>query len=186
MLLKGLAVIGLLVTSSTALAQDKRIDLSWEWELPVRWAEYDSSGAFYELRTISDPEKFPGSISARRATIRRDQLEVIFVVHNQSDRYTCFFVNGDKDTVHLDDDFGNEYKGATLILNDGQDAKLAPNQRKNFKLRMPAPSPDALSANFHFGFLHAVMEHNSGQCPDPQINSYFQHKLNVDVSSWRN
>lgn len=180
----GIMILMALWASTAAMAENKRIDVHWEWELPVRWAEYDNSGEFRELQSKKEPENFPATITARRITIQRDQLEIIFVIHNQSDSYSCFFVNGDKDTVHLDDDFGNEYKGSTLIMNDGQDTKLAPNQRKNFKLRMPAPSSDALSANFHFGFLHAVMEQNAAQCPGPQIDTYFQHKLNVDVSDW--
>jgi hypothetical protein len=135
--------------------------------------------------TISDPNS-ETLFKFRRVQFIRGFLKFEVMAHNlHKTRYQCLFITATKDTIHMDDQFGHQYSGATVTFEGDLDNKLALNQIKLFTISIPAPREDVGSVNLHFG-LFSRKGSDKSKCHNPLGNrGYNFHKLNWDVSRIR-
>ena len=99
--------------------------------------------------------------------------------------YLCYLINTNKESILMDDEFGDEYKGAVLRKKSGQDNKLSPNQRKLITLIIDAPNEDVSLVNLHLGLRYYRIQNGSEQCKTTETIEFDIHKLDWDISALR-
>jgi hypothetical protein len=121
----------------------------------------------------------------QKVQLIRDTLKFELIANNMhKEAYQCIFVATTEKSVHMDDEFGNEYKGATVIF-QGDSNKLALNQVKKFTISIPAPKKDVRLVNLHFGLYSRGILSN-WNCDKPLVDEKYNfHQLNWDVSKLR-
>ena len=150
---------GLLSASSIAIAGS----LDWSWELESR---------HYGRKAVVEVE-----------SVQKSGNRMVFdvLIRHTAGGYACFYVNANANSVLMDDDRGNEYYGAELTINQGQNNKLAPNQRKAMTISIPAPKDGVENVNVHFGFKITNIN-SDDNCRDvTKYEHYDQHQLNWSV-----
>lgn len=177
-----------LLLTFSALSAAKEMRLNWEHkQLPTKHKDEHETGCVPTYHTGGD--LFAGStcdggtVKIHKVYSKRDKLEFDAVIHNINENwYQCFYMTTSENHVHIDDDLGDEYKGLKLKFKDGQDNKLALNQRKKIKIIIPKPLDDAGLANVHFGFYFNNVKPGQS-CLEP-IGDYGINfnKLDWDIS----
>lgn len=175
---KTLITLSLLASASTFAGPKVSLD----WKHSVKGTDnYVQSGSF--SNDVADA----GTIKFLNAQIVRDQLKFELIAYNDgsTDWYQCFVVSTSENQAHMDDDLANDYKGLKVKLKDGQDNKLALNQRKKFTISIPAPDREATMANIHFGFHFGNVSSSKG-CKEVTQNWGINfHKLDWDITPLR-
>jgi hypothetical protein len=123
------------------------------------------------------------SFNFQKAKLVRGFLEFEIVAHNtDAKQYKCIYVTASDKTRHMNDDYRNEYIGATVTFERGLDNKLALNQKKMLIIKIPAPEKDVSLVNLYFG-LFAGDIGSSQNCDRANVNRDFNfNQLNWDVS----
>ena len=160
----------------------KEVKLNWVFEKAVSKTEYRRVESIVDTRNNA---KETVSTKVLSAAIIRDKLHFKLLFHNTTESYLCYIINANKESIIMDDEFGEEYKGAELRTKSGQDNKLAPNQRKQVTVIIDAPNEDVTLVNTHWGIKHYFLRNNSKACDFKQHNSYNIHELDWDISSLR-
>ncbi|MCF6317864.1 MAG: hypothetical protein L3J83_01075 [Proteobacteria bacterium] len=160
----------------------KEVKLNWEFEKAVskddRYIKRIENSRSYDAKETV-------STKVLSAKIVRDKLHFKLLFHNTTESYLCYIINANKESIIMDDEFGDEYKGAELRTKSGQDNKLAPNQRKQVTVVINAPNEDVTLVNTHWGIKHYMLSNNAAACKFKQYNSYNIHKLDWDISTLR-
>ena len=159
----------------------KEVKLNWVFETAISEADK----YLEDIMDTNSDTKETVSTKVLSTAIIRDKLQFKLLFHNTTERYLCYVINANKESMIMDDEFGDEYKGAELRTKSGQDNKLAPNQRKQVTVIIDAPNEDVTLVNTHWGIKHYILEVNSKTCKHKQNNSYNIHKLDWDISSLR-
>lgn len=137
--------------------------------------------------SFSEKGRDRGVIKFLSAQIERNKLIFEVLAHNDgsTDQYQCLIVGSSDDATHVDDDLAEEFKGLKVELKNGQDNKLALNQRKKFKLILPAPSKQASVANIHLGFYFGNVP-STDKCWNTVQNWKLNfHKIDWDITPLR-
>ncbi|MEZ8107099.1 hypothetical protein [Vibrio cortegadensis] len=173
--MKKILFLVLFIMSSSTIAAGKGVKLKWEY----KQAPVDQYGCNYFSNDPCDS----GTVKILKAKVVRDKIEFEAVVHNNHPEwYQCFFMTTSDKHVHIDDELGDEYKGMTLKFKDGQDNKLALNQRKKIKFSIPKPQEDVSLVNLHLGFFFDNVK-SGNDCKEPLGNYGINfHKLDWDIS----
>lgn len=191
--MKCLIALSLLSLSIASWAGPK---ITLDWTFSHKGTQgYDSYGRKdrsdeYAFDNKMDDKSDKGNIRFLSAQILRDKLVFEVIAHNpgtdpKKDSYQCFYLGTSDSQTHMDDDVANEYKGAKLIIQAGQDNKLALNQRKKFKIEIPAPKREASLANIHLGLWFS--NHSSKKGCYEAVNNYSQnfHQYDWDITPLR-
>lgn len=116
-----------LIVPFSAFAVGGEVKLNWEYKQTPDDGKCENYAGDYFARGSCDG----GSIKIYKAKTKRDRIEFEAIIHNNHDEYyQCFYMTTSENHVHIDDELGDEYKGLTLQFKNGQDNKLALNQRK--------------------------------------------------------
>jgi len=156
-------VILSLLLSNNILA--KEMELNWSFKK-------SSNGAAYTLNIT-------------KVKLVRDKLRFSLLFHNTGGRYACYHINTSDKTVTIDDELGNEYFGSSFRAINGQNNKLAPNQRKQAIYETAVPIKDVNIINLRLGFTITTVDSNQ-LCSSPsRYTAVTNHKLNWDISALR-
>ena len=178
---KKITYLTLLLLLINAPIMAKEVKLNWEFEKAISLAYQRPQ----DIMSTNSDAKESVSTKVLSANIVRDKLQFKLLFHNTTESYLCYIINANKESIIMDDEFGDEYKGAELRTKSGQDNKLAPNQRKQVIVIIDAPNEDVALVNLHWGIKHYLLKTNSETCKLKQNNSYNIHKLDWDISSLR-
>ena len=177
-----------LLSTHSALA--KEVKLNWSYDGTILSSFYKKSSSL-KFKGISIGGKKPQllkettNIKFVSANIVRDKLHFKILFHNTTDMYLCYLVNTAKESIMMDDEFGDEYKGAVLRKKSGQDNKLSPNQRKLITLILDAPDEEVSLVNLHLGLRYFKIQGGSDQCESAETTEFDIHKLDWDISALR-
>jgi hypothetical protein len=192
-------VFFILFISGNVLAE-KSLKLNWKYEFlseeqkflekPSTYADKEYMIGVYKVHTHlfkhDIAKKSAGAFKVFKAKLVREKLIIELIVHNTSETsYQCVYLNDGELFAYMDDELGNEYKGAIVGFANELDNKLAVNQRKKVIIKIPRPDDDADIVNMHFGITF-VAQPSHKTCEKPIVNWKMNfHKLNWDLSALR-
>ena len=191
-------LIAFLLLPSTAFSA-KPIKLSDKFVFDTKTHEWKSGSVYYvgvdkihaeKTRHSSENHKeakenghfgtnASGSIQFKTIKQHRDNLIIDAIGHNPSKtHYQCLYISTSDNTVHLDDELANEFKGGSFEFL-GSDNKFALNQRIKIRITLPKPSDEVDIVNLHLGF-HFVPIASNHSCKPPLVD----WKLNFHMLDW--